>query len=142
MVDFSSLVNVQADTIERPKPLPVGSYQAVISKQEFGTTNSDKKTPYCRYLISPRTALDDVDQDALSKVDLSKITLRQDFWLTPDSTYRLVEFLKKTLGLDTTGRNLGDLIPEAVGMSVLINVKHTLDRNNEPRAELNSIASV
>lgn len=139
MVDFASLVNVQAETIERPKPLPAGSYTALIEKQEFGTT-SEKQTPYCRYLFKPTQAQDDVDATALAEVNLSKISLRQDYWLTPDAVYRLKEFLEKTLGIESTGKTIGEMIPQAVGQQVLINVKHSIDRKGEVRAEIASIA--
>jgi len=50
-------------------------------------------------------------------VDLSKRAPRTDFYVTQDSLWRIKEFLA-SMGLDTDGRSLSEVIPEMVGGAV------------------------
>jgi hypothetical protein len=108
------------DSIEKPKPLPAGTYNGVISKYEFGESK-EKKTPYVRYHLTAHSAGEDVDPDSIEGIDLSKKSLRRDFYLTEDAMYRVKDFLD-SVGVSTSGRSLGEVIPEAINAAVLISV--------------------
>jgi len=120
MADFKSLLSKPMDEIERPKPLPAGTYVGRIVKYDFAESQ-EKKTPYLRYTVQPEEVGDDVSPEDLAGVDMTKKQLRKDFYLTNDAMYRLKEFLE-SCGIDVTGRSLGEAIPESRNARVLMGV--------------------
>jgi hypothetical protein len=121
MVDFSKLLSKPLDEISKPKPLPVGTYTGLISAYEYKESNSEKKTPYVRFTIKITGATDDIEPSDLDGVELTKKQLRKDFYLTEDAQYRMKEFLESA-GISTSGRSLGETIPDAVNLAVLVGV--------------------
>lgn len=134
-VDFRKLLDKPMDEIKRPPSLPAGTYFGTVTKYEFGESNN-KKTPYLRLLLNVTSAGEDVDQEALKEIDLSKKQLRKDFYITPDAEYRIKEFLE-SCQIPTTGRALGEAIPDCMNAPVVIEV--TLRPNqNDPEAPPNN----
>ena len=119
MVDFKSLLQSPADSISAPKALPAGSYNGTIVGHEFGES-AQKKTPYVRYQLKVSSGID-IDPADLTGIDMSKKTLRKDFYLTQDAAYRLKDFLE-SVGVPTKGRSLGECIPDAQSSSVIVEV--------------------
>lgn len=127
--DFNSLLKVDASKIEKPKPLPPGTYTASIASYEFGEANNANKTPFCRVQLQPISAEADVDTTDLG--DLSKRKLRYDFWLTEDSLYRFTDFFKNVLQLDIAGRMLEELVPQMSGQIVKVEVTHVPSKDGQ-----------
>lgn len=121
MVDFSSLLSKPLDEVEKPLPLPAGTYHGRILKYGVGETTSDKKTPYVQFDFQIVAAGEDVDPEALVKIDLSKKQMRNSFYLTPDAEYRLKEFIN-SCGISTAGRTFNETLPETINQPVLISV--------------------
>lgn len=124
-IDFDNLLSQPMDTIKRPPVKPAGTYNATISEYKFGRS-AKKGTPFCEFLFSGVTAGDDVDPDQLKDndgkpIDLSKWKPNFQFYLTPDSAFRLTEFIK-ALEIPTVGRTLNEAIPETRGLPVLLTV--------------------
>ena len=132
MVDLKSLLNKPMDDIKAPVALPEGTYYGVIKSQEFGES-SKKKTPFCRYTFSLHSAGDDVDQSELQSIDLSTKSLRTDFYITEASEFMLKDFLE-SCGIKTTGRSLGECIPEAIGQEVKLAVTKRFDERDPSKA--------
>ena len=128
-VDFRTLLQTPMDTIEKPKPLPAGTYHGVVSRHEFGES-SQKRTPYVRFHLQPTSAADDVDPAGLEGIDLSKKALRRDYFLTADALYRLKGFLD-SIGVSTTGRSLGEAIPDSTNARVLMQVTQRAADNGD-----------
>jgi len=121
--------------IEKPKPLPIGSYQAMIKTIEYGETMGDKKTPYVRFNVETVQHMDDVNEvdieNAGGAEKLRGKKLRVDFFLTPDAMYRLQDFVIEHVGLDSLkGVDLDQAIPQLVNNLVGIKVKHRPDKND------------
>lgn len=128
-VNFSNLLSVAVDKIEKPKPLPAGTYTTIITKYEFDETKSEKKTPLCKVFLKVLSAGEDVDAEELGKIaNLSERAISFSFYLTPDALWRFKEFLVDTLGL-TGGETLEALVPNMVGQTVLASVEHVLSRD-------------
>lgn len=122
-LDFSKLLSTNMDQVEKPKPLPAGTYLGHIAKYEFGEVNNEKKTPYCRVFLTLSAPGPDVEQSALdeAKIDLSKRQMRRDYYLSDDAIYRLKEMLA-SVGVDTRGRSFGEAIPDILNAPVIIEV--------------------
>ncbi len=133
MPDFNDLLAKPTDDIKKPEPLPVGSYLGSIVKYEFAEakTPKDKENPVkavAEMSILLNEALDDVDPEDLAMFLASgaKISGRKyshTFWLTADALYRVVEFAA-SLGIETSGKTLGEIFPELLNQSVIAAVDH------------------
>lgn len=130
-VNFNEILSVRADTIEAPKSLPPGKYLASIKSFEPGVS-TQKKTPYVEIKFAVSQIIDvPSDLEAEASVALSKgpIEMRTSFYLSEKSMYRIVDFLEKDLGIARSGRTLGDMLTECVGMEcgLLLDVEQSKD---------------
>lgn len=133
--DFSSILDKAIlGEIERPKPIPVGSYSAVIRSIEHGETKSEKRTKYVRVLLELTGFLSDVNEVDLAEAGgwekLNGKKLRLDFYITEDSTYRLQDFILKDVGLDLRGMSLSQGIAQLVNAQVGVHIAHNLDKKD------------
>jgi len=127
---FASILDTAVlGNIEKPKPMPVGSYQVLIKSLETGKTKSDKKTDYLRIHAETVQPLSDVNEEELAAfgpVNGKKVSF--DFYLTEATLWRLNEFIVDHVGLDQLrGVALSQAIPELVNNTVGITVAHRRD---------------
>lgn len=128
---FSSILDKQSSEIERPKPIPVGTYLCtVVGLPEHGKS-SKKETPFVRFTLKPISAEEDVDEDKLKEMGgLEGKTLRATYYDTENSGYRLVEFLEHC-GIDMEGKTPRQALDETPNASVKVFVIHESGANNE-----------
>jgi hypothetical protein len=123
---FRDLLHVNNDTIDRPQALADGHYIGEIKGHEFGLSRQ-KQTPYVRITLTPSEATSDVPEGANVKkngepIDITKLELRKDFYVTPNAVYRLGDMLNAVLGTD--GRFYDERLPETRGVRVMFAVTH------------------
>lgn len=130
MVDFTNLLSKSADTVERPEPLPAGSYLTTITG--YRTVESgQKKTPGVEFDLQITAPGDDVDAEAYAKVkNPQERVLKTQFWLTEDSLFRLKDFLEKA-GFETAGRTFVDMLAEVAGHQIISLVSHRVSQDGE-----------
>ena len=119
-VDFKKLLSKNMDEVERPRPLPPGTYYGRVTKFTVDVSK-EKKTPDVRFFLSVTSAGDGVDADSLNGVDLSKKQLRKDYYLTQDADYRLKEFIK-SCGIQVAGRSFESTLPDTTNAPVIMEV--------------------
>lgn len=119
MPDFSSLLNINADDVKAPVPLPAGTYLLLVLGYEF-VESGKKKTPGVQINFAVREAID-VAGDLPDK--LSEKKARDTFWITEDSVFRLKEFIENC-GIATSGRNLSELLPDLTNQTVVGQMVH------------------
>ena len=91
---FEDILNVDPNDVERPRPLPQGSYEGVVISHRFDRSPKTL-TPFIEYTIRPVAPMDDINMDELNEMGgIGNRTIRLTFWLTPDSKFRLKEFLE------------------------------------------------
>lgn len=117
---FRQLLSQPTDAVERPKALAAGHYIGEIKTHEFGQSRQ-KQTPYVRFVLTPSEETADVMEGANAGTDLSRRELRKDFYITPNSLYRLGDMLDAVLG-KTSGRSFDERIPETRGARVMFAV--------------------
>lgn len=127
MANFTDILDRPASEVERPKPIPAGTYTAMVSmnpQPEFGESNQ-KKTPFVKFTLQILAPGDDVDSDALSEVKggVQGKTLTNTLYLTEDSVWRLKDFLGHVGVLDES-KSLRQMIGEAPGNQCGIEVGH------------------
>ena len=91
---FESILDTPAAQVERPKPLPAGTYDTiVVGLPEFGES-SQKKTPFARFTHKIVAAGDDVDTSELEEMGgIADKTIKNTYYTTPDALFRLTDFL-------------------------------------------------
>lgn len=130
MVDFTNLLSKSADNVERPEPLPQGSYVTTITA--YRTIESgQKKTPGVEFDLQIFAPGEDINMEEYSKVkNPQERVLKTQFWLTEDSMFRLKEFLEKA-GFETAGRTFADMLAEVAGHQIIAIVSHRIGQDGE-----------
>lgn len=151
--NFTSILDKPAESLEAPKPVPVGTYLALISGPETYSKVGANQTDMVSWPVKLIQPQPDVDvaalTEALSLKDgttkaLGDIKLKFDQFLTEASAFMVRDFLKNTLAIDDAGKSLRQMISEALGKQMLVTIKHGLTKGDNPRvfASIDSTAKV
>lgn len=116
-VDLSSILSKPASDIEPPKPLPNGIYIAQIESYETGRKAGEKQTPCIDFNLK---VLQPTDVDP-SECELPK-NIRHTLFVTEQSLFRLKDFLEGTLQIEGGHRTLAEMLPEARGRMLRVEV--------------------
>jgi hypothetical protein len=121
---FESILDTAAEDVERPVPLPEGTYETIIQGMPAHGESTKKKTPYVEFTHKIVAALDDVDPTALDEVGgIADKTIKNTYYTTPQSLFMLTDFLE-ACGIDNTGRTIRQMLDDTPNASVRILVKH------------------
>lgn len=131
--NFASILSEAPTEINRPKPLPVGTYLCIVGTPEPGQS-SKKKTDFLKFPLRPVAAMDDVDSDALEEVGgLDGKSLSVTFYITPDAIFMLDQF-HSDCGIDLTEpASRADRNEAVINSQVLAVVSHRIDDNDPSR---------
>lgn len=147
MADFKSILSTRSNEIEKPKPIPIGTYLAMISERpEIKPEVGQNKIPVVEFKLKLMSATEDVDPDMLASYgSISGKELRHSFWLTnregEPTVWRLKDFLENTLQIEPGDREIGDYMLEAVNRTLLVTVGHRPSPDGEMiYAEIKSVA--
>ncbi len=127
-VNFSELLSVQVESVERPKSFPVGHYEAIVAGHEMGKS-SQKETPFVRFQVKLIGPAEDVDEDLFDEAGgMEALRERKPipltFYLTKDAMFRLREFLENTMELSCAARNFDEVIPETTNVALKVHIAH------------------
>lgn len=139
--NLNNILSKSPGEVDRPKPIPVGTYHFAVDGRPKFDESARKKTPYVEFTCKILGAGDDVDADdlktALTKpsgesVKLNTKSMRLTFYTTEDALWRLKKFLVD-LGLDIEGeeKSFEAWIDETPGCQFLGTVKHTTSEDGE-----------
>ena len=64
---FESILDTPATEVERPKPLPAGTYDVIVKGLYEQGESTQKKTPYVRFIYAIQSAGEDVDADEIGR---------------------------------------------------------------------------
>lgn len=129
---FADILDMPAADVEKPKGLPAGSYQMLVSGLPEHGKSAKKQTPYVEFTCKILSAGDDVDEDELkawatradgSTRPLTDATTKATYYTTPDAIWRLTTFLEH-LGLDVEGKSIRDLLEEAPNCQFTGYIRH------------------
>lgn len=136
MPDFTAWLSRPAGKAVRPPALPVENYPGKIQSYEYGDNNTNK-TPYVRYQLSLTDWPDSIPEEKrffkdregnLVPINLQRVRLRRDFFLTDDALWRLDEFLR-SCDVDPDGHEYGEVCPQVIGCDVTVEVQQYLNQN-------------
>lgn len=138
MTNFMDILNVQSENLVRPKPIAEGLYRAVVTKMEQGNSKN-KGTPYLRFMEKLVQAID-VDESN-GPVDLSSgPELRDDYYLTEKSLYRLDDYLRHC-GFPANGRTIKERLQDMVSQLGSVEVGVIVTRTPDAKGGTNEDGS-
>lgn len=128
---FESILDTPADAVERPKPLPAGTYDAIVKGlPEYGES-TQKKTPFARFTLAIQSAGEDVDLEELETIGgIGDKTIRSTYYTTPDALFRLTDFLDHC-GIDLGDKTIRQAIDETPNCSVRLVVSHRASEDGQ-----------
>ena len=143
-VDFSKILQKQAAEIEKPKPLPIGSYVAVNPKLPDFKGVGKNETPAAEFALVVLAPMDDVDPEHLAAYgDVKGKSVRHRMFLTEGTEYRTKEELVNAFGIEEAGKNLGQMFNETINKQVIVKIRHRPnDDGTDIYAEVESLAAV
>lgn len=143
-VDFSKILQKQATEIEKPKPLPIGSYVAVNQKLPDFKGVGKNETPAAEFALVVLAPMDDVDPEHLAAYgDVKGKSVRHRMFLTEGTEYRTKEELVNAFGIEEAGKNLGQMFNETINKQVIVKIRHRPnDDGTDIYAEVESLAAV
>lgn len=142
--NFGSILDRAPTEIDRPKPLPVGSYVCLVKGLPTYGESSKKKTPFVQFLLQPIAAGEDVDQEDLTAMGgFANKTIKATYYTTEDAIYRLDEF-HVHCGLELDPKvSRRERNEQVAGAQVVGNIKHRASEDGASvYAELGSTAAV
>lgn len=123
--NFSSILDEAPSEVDRPKPLPVGTYTTIVQGLPRFDKSTKKQTEYVEFTHKILAAGDDVDQEELAAMGgIKDKTMKNTYYLTEASKWRLDEFLVNC-GIDLDGESSRrEMIEQTPGKQVGIYVTH------------------
>lgn len=154
--NFGSILDKPASKVEKPKPLPAGTYTCLVKGQPRQDQSQKKKTEFVEFTLVPQQAGEDIDEDdlktALTKADgsvasLQDKSIRATFYLTEDALWRLKKFLEEDCQIeaeeDGEEKSIRQMVAEAPGKLVMASLRHKSSEDGTTVwAELGSTAPV
>lgn len=124
-VDFSKILSKQATEIEKPKPLPIGSY--ICNNPQLPTFKGlgKEESPAAVFRVIVLAPDEDVDPQELTDYGEWKgkpITFNR--FLTEASEWRTKEEICQAFGIEEEGKTLGQIFNETVNRQVRVTIKH------------------
>ena len=122
---FASILDRAPSEIEKPKPLPQGSYITVLVGQPRFDKSTKKQTDFVEFQHKLLSAQDDVDEDELKALGgIKDKVMKNTFYLTEGATWRLKEFLEHC-GIDMDEvESLREAVEQTPGKQVGVFVNH------------------
>lgn len=144
--NFGSILDTQSSAVERPKPLPVGTYTCVIQGLPRFDKSSKKQTEFAEFKLKVLAAGEDVDTDDLTAMlgekTLGDIPLKDTYYLTEDAIWRLKKFLDDC-GIEEDDLTLRQRIEQTPGCQIAVTIKHEASQDGEAIfARVNGTAAV
>lgn len=132
---FGSILDRAPADVEKPKPAPIGSYKTQIVGQPRFDKSSKKQTEFVEFTHKLISAGEDVDEDELKAYlggrKLAEVTMKNTYYLTEASLWRLKEFLEHCgIDLDSVD-SLREGIEATPGCEVGIFVNHEPAQDGE-----------
>lgn len=137
---FASILDRPANEIERPKPLPVGTYTTILQGMPRQDKSAKKQTPFVEFTHKIISAGEDVDHDDLTSYltakdgsvkSLQDVTIKNTYYITEGSAFMLQDFLKNC-GFDIEGdQSMRQMLDETPGRQVNITIRHEASQDGQ-----------
>jgi len=128
---FESILDMPASEVERPKPLPAGTYDAIVKGLYEEGQSSQKKTPFVRFTYAITNAGDDVDADELAEMGgIAEKTIKDTYYTTPEAMFRLTDALEN-MGIDLEGKSIRAALSDTPNCALRIVIGHRASEDGQ-----------
>ncbi len=128
--NFGVLLDKPASDVERPKPLPQGSYHCIVKGLPRFDKSSKKFTEFVEFTLQPTAAGEDVDEEDLEAMGgIANKTIRATYYITEDALWRLKDFLGHC-GIEEDG-SLRNMIDQTPNCEVIAFIKHRASEDGQ-----------
>ncbi len=128
--NFGALLDKPASDVERPKPLPQGSYHCIVKGLPRFDKSSKKFTEFVEFTLQPTAAGEDVDEEDLAAMGgIANKTIRATYYITEDALWRLKDFLSHC-GIEEDG-SLRNMIDQTPNCEVIAFIKHRASEDGQ-----------
>lgn len=128
---FESILDTPTEQVERPRPIPAGTYDAVVRGLYEQGESSQKKTPFVRFTYAIQAAGDDVDSTELEEMGgIADKTIRDTYYTTPDALFRLTDALTN-MGIEMEGKTIRQALGDTPNASIRIVVGHRASEDGQ-----------
>ena len=128
--NFGALLDKPASDVERPKPLPQGSYHCIVKGLPRFDKSSKKFTEFVEFTLQPTSAGEDVDEEDLEAMGgIANKTIRATYYITEDALWRLKDFLSHC-GIEEDG-SLRNMIDQTPNCEVIAFIKHRASEDGQ-----------
>lgn len=124
-IDFNKILTKQASAIEKPKPLPIGTYLCNNPQLPKFVGVGKNETPCAEFGLVVLSAGEDVDTDDLATFGKYQgKSIRHRIFLTEATEFRAKEELIEKFGIEEGDKTLGQLFNETINKQVYVKIKH------------------
>jgi hypothetical protein len=137
---FESILDTPVADVERPKPMPAGTYDCIVRGLYEQGESSKKKTPFVKFTYAFQAALDDVDEDELREMltdkdgnvtPITERTIKDTYYTTPDALFRLTDALEAMGIEDLDKKSIRQALSETPNASVRVVIGHRASEDGE-----------
>lgn len=138
---FESILDTETSAVERPRPMPAGTYDVIVKGMYETGESSQKKTPFVRFTYGFVAAGEDVDEEELKDIltnkegavtPLTEKTIKDTYYTTPDALFRLTDVLTNMgLDMEADGLTIRNALAETPNCSLRIQVGHRASDDGE-----------
>lgn len=137
---FESILDTPVANVERPKPMPAGTYDCIVRGLYEEGVSSQKKTPFVKFTYAFQAALDDVDEDELKELltdkegntaPLSDRTIKDTYYTTPDALFRLTDVLTNMGIEDLESKTIRQALSETPNSPIRVVISHRASEDGE-----------
>ena len=124
-VDFSKILSKQASAIEKPKPLPIGTYLCNNPQLPRFLGIGKQESPAAQFSFVVLVPQEDVSAEELAEFgDWKGKIIKHNMFLTENSEFRTKEELHNVFGVEEEGKTLGQMFGETVNKQCLVTIRH------------------
>lgn len=130
-VNFGSILDTPSNAVEKPKPLPQGSYIAVVQGLPRFDKSSKKQTEFVEFTLKLLSAGEDVDAEELAAMGgIAEKTIKATYYLTETALWRLKDFLDHAQ-IEEGDATLRQRVEAAAGAQVGVFINHEASQDGE-----------
>lgn len=131
MASFEEILTKPASEIKAPDALPVGTYHCIVEGPPEQGKSSQKGTDYLEFKFKIMSPMDDVNAAEAAEQQVVGKIIRQQYYITDGASWRIVEFLRDSLGIPET--NIKEMMMQAPNKSVLVKLRHEASPDGKRR---------
>ncbi len=142
-LSFESILDTPTAAVERPRPMPTGTYDGIVKGLYEEGQSAQKKTPFIRFTYAFVSALDDVDEEELQAVltdkdgavhPLGEKSIKDTYYTTPDALFRLTDVLAHMGVIDPDndeGKTIRQALSETPNASIRFTISHRASEDGQ-----------